>query len=242
MLFEPSVGYQPPFTSSPYGAGVPSTAAPQGQFPPNYGMMGSPMGGGFPMNSAGMNPQQMMQQQRMHPSQQNPGVGASTPQRQFSGPQGTPTPSIPNHQGQFSTPQNTQGTPQGQALVQAQQAQQAQQAIGSVTTPQTPTFPSTGQGSTVNGTSTPMSPGTESREKERFSLLLDINQELLYDLIHLNNTRDEIKKEHEAAGPTGVTAPENQKGMIDEEREFYDDYVKYVFARFRPYMMDQLML
>ena len=179
--------------------------------------------GGFPMNAGGMNPQQQQQMMRgMHPSQQNPGaMGVSTPQRQFSGPQGTPNSAMSQQQqSQFPTPQNQQGTPQSQTPTQAQHPP------NNVTTPQTPTFPSTGQGAGANGisTTTPLSPGTESKEKERFTLLLDINQELLFELIQLKNTQDELKKEHAAASSTNT--PEQQKEALDEEKAVHADWVQ----------------
>ena len=42
---------------------------------------------------------------------------------------------------------------------------------------------------------TPLSPGTESKEKELFSLLLQINNELLMELIQLQHTQEEQKKD-----------------------------------------------
>ena len=79
----------------------------------------------------------------------------------------------------------------------------------SVTTPQTPTFSSNGQGAIANGgtkESTPLSPGTQSRDAETFAILLNINQELLYESIQLQNTRNELKKEHSLAGVEGDPA------------------------------------
>lgn len=187
-------------------------------------MMAAGQMGGFPMNAGGMNPQQQQQQmmmRNMHPSQQNPAaMGASTPQRQFSGPQGTPNSAMGQQQSQFPTPQNQQGTPQSQTPTQAQQP------LANVTTPQTPTFPSTGQPAGMNGASasTPLSPGTESKEKEKFTLLLDINQELLFELIQLKNTQDELKKEHAAASSSNT--PEQQKEALDEEKAVHADWVQ----------------
>ncbi|KAB5554645.1 hypothetical protein GE09DRAFT_1121875 [Coniochaeta sp. 2T2.1] len=195
---------QQPFTSSPYGGGVPATAAPQPQFPPNYAMAGQ-MPHQFQANAAGMSQQQMQQQmmqQRMYPGQQNgPAMGVSTPQRPFNPRQGTPGQSTPSQQGQFVAPPNQQGAPQTQISNNAQQ-----QPPMSVTTPQTPTFPSNGQGPTANGStkeSTPLSPGTQSRDAETFSILLNINQELLYESIQLQNTRAELRKEQSSAGTDG---------------------------------------
>ncbi|KAJ9138816.1 cyc8-general repressor of transcription [Pleurostoma richardsiae] len=220
MAANGQMSYQPPFTGSPYGAGVPTTAPPHGQFPPNM-MMGGSMGG-FPMNAAGMAPQQQMMP-RMHPSQQNAAaMGMSTPQRPFGGSQGTPTSSMPSQQGHVSTPQNAAGTPQSAASAQAQPPST------NITTPQTPTFPSTGQMPNGNGTSasTPLSPGTESREKERFALLLEINQELLCESILLQNTHEELKKEHAAVNSDGAAAGDKEKEMTEEEKLVHQDYVQ----------------
>jgi hypothetical protein len=177
------VAYQTPYTTSPYGPNIPSSASPQAQLPANYIMPG-----GMPqyqMNPAAMpTPAQQQMMQRMHPPQQN--VAAMSPQRPFN-PQGTPT-NMPTPQ--FPNPQQ-QGAPQ------AQPPNIAQPPVNSVTTPQTPTFPSSGPPPHINGVSSivpPLSPGTESREKERFTLLLDINQELLFESIQIQNSRQEIKK------------------------------------------------
>ena len=62
--------------------------------------------------------------------------------------------------------------------------------------------------------SAPQSPGTESLEKERFGLILDINQELLYEIMVLSHTRQELKKEHEAAAASG-----QQNGEINYAQE-----------------------
>ena len=69
--------------------------------------------------------------------------------------------------------------------------------------------------------STPLSPTTESREKERFALLLDINHELLYESIQIQTTQQELKKEHTAAG----TNPADRKPS-EEENMFQQDYVQ----------------
>jgi hypothetical protein len=94
-----------------------------------------------------------------------------------------------NQNQQVHTPQQNQG--HSQPLGQAQQAQsQGQQ------TPQTPSFPSNSNASNSNMTlATPLSPGSESREKERVSLLLDINRELLMEVMRVQAVQAEGKKE-----------------------------------------------
>ncbi|KAF4424196.1 hypothetical protein CGGC5_v005427 [Colletotrichum fructicola Nara gc5] len=120
-------------------------------------------------------------------------------------------------QSQFPTPQApSHGQPP------ATTAPQQQQLAASVTTPQTPTFPPHNQNATVNGTSTvstPLSPGSESREQERFSLLLEINQELLYESMQLQHTLTELKKE---AAPTGEGDPARKPSQ--EETAVQQDY------------------
>lgn len=209
---------------------MPATAAPQPHFPPNYTMAGT-MPHQFQANASGMPQQQMQQQQmmqRMYPQQQNgPVMGTSTPQRQFNPRQGTPGQSTPSQQGQFAAPPTQQGMPQGQT------PNGPQQQTMSATTPQTPTFPSNGPTANVNGStkeSTPLSPGTESREREAFSLLLNINQELLYESIQLQNTRAEIKKEYlkdqsvaaDGGGGPNVDASE----LAKQEKMIQTDYAQ----------------
>lgn len=88
-------------------------------------------------------------------------------------------------------------------------------------TPQTPTFSANQSGGMSAPASTPMSPTTESREKERFALLLDINHELLYESIQIQTTQAELKKEHAAAGAN----PADRKPS-EEESHFQQDYVQ----------------
>ncbi|KAF5027533.1 hypothetical protein F66182_350 [Fusarium sp. NRRL 66182] len=240
-------GFQQQFAGNPYGQVVPSSVAPQ-SFTPNY-MMGGGMQG-FPMNQAGMaqQPQMMQRMQQQQAQQHNPAAmgQVSTPQRPPSAVQGTPNNAMSSQQGQFSTPQppsqsqtptnqqQQQQQPQPpqqlqqpqqpqhpQAQAQAQQQQQ-QQIPAALSTPQTPTF-SSNQGPAVNGGSTaavPLSPGTESRDKERFSLLLDINHELLYESIQLQTTQQELKKENAAGGNAGDKKP------TDEESQLQQDYMQ----------------
>ena len=118
------------------------------------------------------------------------GVQQSTPpqaqaQAQFMTP-GNPT---PNQAQQIQTPLQTQN----QNTSQTPQAQGQQ-------TPQTPNFPPNSAGSTGPALQTPLSPASESREKERVSTLLDINRELLMEVMRLQQIQAEAKKE--ATTPT----------------------------------------
>ncbi|KAK0701809.1 hypothetical protein B0T26DRAFT_659725 [Lasiosphaeria miniovina] len=240
------MAYQTPYSGSPYGPAIPSSAPPQPQLPANYMMSNSI--GQFQMNQ--MMPQQQQQQQHQQHQQQQQqrlqqneqqqnqqhqqhqqqimqriqnqqNMSISTPQRPFNTGQGTPNSSMPPQQpGQISTPQ-------GHSTPQSQTPTTAQPMSASGATPQTPTFPSTGQQVQLNGTSgamTPQSPGTESRDKERFSVLLEINQELLYESVSLVNHRAELKKE-QAAGEVGEVK-NGEVDYVEEERLSTQDYAQ----------------
>lgn len=205
-------GYQPQFAGGPYGQVVPSSVNPQ-SFAPNY-MMGAMQG--FPMNQAAMPQQQAQMLQRLQQQQQQQVNHAAlnqvaTPQRPPSAAQNTPSNAITSQQGQFSTPQ-----PPSQSQTLA-----TQQPPLSASTPQTPT--SASQANATNGgsvTGTPLSPSTESRDKERFALLLDINHELLYESIQLQTTQQELKKEHATEGNAG------DKKSTEEETLVQHDYLQ----------------
>lgn len=68
---------------------------------------------------------------------------------------------------------------------------------------------------------TPLSPGTQSREKERFALLLDINHELLYESIQIQTSQQELKKV--LATMNGNMA---DKKLLEEESLFQQDYLQ----------------
>ncbi|KAK1596383.1 uncharacterized protein LY79DRAFT_62990 [Colletotrichum navitas] len=111
--------------------------------------------------------------------------------------------------------------PQPQSLSQTPTTA-AQQHSASVTTPQTPTFPQHHQSASLNGgssLSTPLSPGSESREQERFSLLLEINQELLFESMQLQHTLSELKKEANTSGEA-----EQARKPTQEESAAQQDY------------------
>ncbi|KAI2618816.1 hypothetical protein GGR54DRAFT_143869 [Hypoxylon sp. NC1633] len=235
--------YQPPYTNSPYGAGVPTSVAPQMNVPPNYAMgVGMPMPG-FPMHP-GMSPQQQQQQQmmqRMQPPHSNtPSMSNPSPQRPFQGqpPQNAPTPNSAaatqqqqhqQHQ-QQSTPQSSHTTPQGQTPNGGQQQQQPQHQPPStnIQTPQTPTFPVSVQSNGPNNSSsasTPLSPGPDSRDKERISVLLEINNELLLEALQIQHTQQVLKKERASSNGTDVTANESEKKPTEDEDLLAQDYL-----------------
>ncbi|KAL2266986.1 hypothetical protein VTJ83DRAFT_4263 [Remersonia thermophila] len=212
MAANGQMAFQAPFTTGPYMAGVASTAPPQPQLPANFmmaGQMGSyPMGAGVP----GQQPMMQRMQQAQQAQQGPAGMSVSTPQRPFNPPQGTPTSSMPPQQPPVSTPQ-TRATPPTQTPTTAQPPQPS-----SIATPQTPTFPGDQAQPPANGTSVvgsaPQSPASDSRDKERMSVLLEINQELLYESIQLVNSRNELKKQQATADASG-----QKSGDVDYAEE-----------------------
>ncbi|KAI1394063.1 uncharacterized protein F4822DRAFT_35253 [Hypoxylon trugodes] len=230
----PMPNYQPPYTNSPYGAGVPSSVAPQLNVPPNYVMGGGMPMSGYPMHP-GMTPQQQQQQhmmQRMQPHQPNAsGMSTPTPQRTFQGqpPQSTPTPNNAptGQQHQMSTPQNAHATPQSQTPNNAQQQAQHQPPSSAIQTPQTPTFPASAQSGPNNASSgpTPLSPGSDSRDKERVGVILEINNELLVEAMQIQNTQQILKKEKAASNGTDGITNEPEKKTTEEEDMLAQDYL-----------------
>ncbi|KAI1333079.1 hypothetical protein F5Y16DRAFT_354746 [Xylariaceae sp. FL0255] len=196
--------------------------------PPNYGMGGGMPMGGFPVQQ-GMNPQQQQQQmmQRMQAAQPNANMPTPT-QRNFTGQQPSQRTPTPNNgqappQPQLAGPQNTsssQAGPSSGANATQQQAPTQVSSSNSIQTPQTPMFPAPTQGNTANGTSsttTPLSPGTDPKDKERFSLVLEINNELLAEAINIQNTQQAIKKERAAANGTDGQANDGDKKTTEDE-------------------------
>ncbi|KAM0246868.1 hypothetical protein ACHAQJ_010071 [Trichoderma viride] len=120
---------------------------------------------------------------------------------------------MPPQQPQFSTPQPIS---QGQTPTN-----QHQQQMG-VSTPQTPTFSSNPVGGMASApaSAVPMSPATETLEKERFALLLDINHELLYESIQIQTTQQELKKEYAA-----INGNIPDRKPTEEENLFQHDYL-----------------
>ncbi|KAF9870329.1 glutamine repeat protein-1 [Colletotrichum karsti] len=154
---------------------------------------------GQPQQGQPQQPQQQSQQQgqQAHPQQQQHQQHAQQ-QHQQQQQQHQQQQHAQQQQPQFSASQ-----PPSHGHSSSTSAPQQQHVAASVTTPQTPTFPSHNQNATVNGTSTvstPLSPGSESREQERFSLLLEINQELLFESMQLQHTLTELKKEAASSG------------------------------------------
>lgn len=64
----------------------------------------------------------------------------------------------------------------------------------------------------------PTSPPFTAVERERFAILLDINQELLFESMQLQNTQMELKKELAAAGPEASEA--DRKKVEEVQQDF----------------------
>jgi hypothetical protein len=193
----------------------------------------------FPMNAPNMNPQHQAQRMQPPPS-------SSTPTQ--SGPRASPFGNVPqntppnaNPQSQFSTPQNP-----NQAHLQTPSSNQGAQG-NTVITPQTPNFPPGSQGANAGSNiATPLSPGSEAREKERVTLLLDINRELLLECMRLNSIAEakaqaEAEKNGAASSTASPDGPEKEKEEKEKEkadkptpkntREYLTrEYMEYVFA------------
>ncbi|KAI0482861.1 hypothetical protein GGR56DRAFT_211160 [Xylariaceae sp. FL0804] len=233
--------YQTPYSNSPYGAGIPASAAPHMNVPTTYAMGGGMPMPGFP-GQQGMNPQQQQQQQqqqqmmqRMHtPQSSTSGMSTPNPQRHVPGqpPRGSPTPNSaqPSQQSQFPPPSNPpQGTQQGQ-MPNNGPPHQAHPTPGSnhIQTPQTPTFPPSIHLGGPNGTSTtpgPLSPGADSKDKERFGVILEINNELLLEAMQIQITQQAFRKER--ANTNGVdNMNDAEKKSTEEEDQLAQDYVQ----------------
>jgi hypothetical protein len=209
-------GYQTPYSSSPYNTGMPNStgAMPmQQQF-----MTPTSNNAQFAMNATNMTPQQ--QQQRV----QHPQVSTPIPNSQRVSPySGAPhnTPPQAQAQSQFMTPQNPTSNQSHQVQTplqtQSNNSSQPQQPQGQ-NTPQTPSFPPNSAGATgpTSNIQTPLSPTSENREKERVSLLLDINRELLMEVMRLQQLQAEAKKEN-ASNTTPTTETQSGDSKVPDK-------------------------
>lgn len=69
----------------------------------------------------------------------------------------------------------------------------------------------------------PLSPGAESRERERVTVLLEINRELLLEVMRLQNVQAEAKKESEGSADAKKAEMEKSKAAATTK-----EYVEYV--------------
>jgi hypothetical protein len=176
----------------------------------------------FPMNTTNMSMTPQHQAQRMQPP---PNASTPTPGQRgspFGGmPLGTP-PNTSTGQSQFPTPQNP-----GPAMLQTPNNQQNQGAGhgGTIVTPQTPNFPPGSQGVNVgNNLASPLSPGSQSKEKERVSLLLDINTELLMEVMHVQA----LQKKDVSKDGTSLEGAADREKLQKLKMELQQEYVEYV--------------
>jgi hypothetical protein len=166
----------------------------------------------------------------MNPQAMNQRIQPPTPNRaSYGNLQHSTPPNASTASSQFATPQN-QNTNQ-------QLQQQIQSTAGAgVTTPQTPNFSHPGQtGLGVGQVATPLSPGSEAREKERVTLLLEINRELLMTVIDWQNAQQAEKEESASIASTTTSTDQDkaekdkgEKNKLSTGRE----YVEYVCPYF----------
>jgi len=148
--------------------------------------------------------QQQHQLQRMQPPSSTPtptsASSRTSPYGNMNFPQNTPPSSTST---QFAIPQN----PNNQAHPPIPNLNQQGQG-GMSLTPQTSNFPPGAQSAPNPGSNlaTPLSPGSEVREKERVSLLLEINKELLLEVMRLQAVQAEAKKEEATEAGEGESA------------------------------------
>jgi len=193
------------------------------------------------MNPQNMNPQHQAQRMQPPPSSSTPTQPGPRPSPFNNLPQNTP----PNvaAQSQFATPQNP-----NQAHLQTPNNNQAAQA-NTVITPQTPNFPpgsqNAGAGSNI---ATPLSPGSEVREKERVTLLLEINRELLLECMRLNSIA-ESKAQAEAekneaksatASPDGADKEKDEKEKEKTEKPPPKNTREYLTREYMEYVLSLL--
>jgi len=97
-----------------------------------------------------------------------------------------------------------------------------QTQAGTVVTPQTANFPAGLQGGHAGGgMATPLSPGSEVRERERVAILLEINRELLLESMRLHaaeQAAEQVKKVEEAAAATDSPDSTGDKDKAEKEK------------------------
>jgi hypothetical protein len=190
--------YQTPYTSSPYGPGMPNAAGgPSMQQP----YIAPTSNASFGMNTGNMTPQHA--QQRTQPGPVATPIPSNLRVSPYGNAQHSTPPQAQAQQQYYMTPPNpvSNQTQQIKTPLSAQSQTAAQNILAqSQHTPQTPNFPPNSTGGANASLASPLSPGSEAREKERVTLLLDINRELLLEVMRLQAVQAEAKKE--AATPS----------------------------------------
>ncbi|KAJ8125687.1 hypothetical protein O1611_g7952 [Lasiodiplodia mahajangana] len=217
------------------GGGMPMAGFPmqQGMNPQQQQQMMQRMQAPQPgVNMSTPTPQRNFQAQ---PSPATPMLsnGQGMQQSPFPGPHhGQPANNIPQqqhqqhqqhqHQHQQQQPPPPPPPPQTQSQPQAQTP-----TSNSIQTPQTPTFPTQAQGNSTNGmpsVSTPLSPGADPKERERVSVILEINNELLLEAMQIQSTQHIIRKERVAVNGVDGNATDGEKKPTEDE-QLTQDYV-----------------
>lgn len=74
--------------------------------------------------------------------------------------------------------------------------------------------------------STPLSPGPDSRDKDRVGVILEINNELLLEAMQIQNTQQILKKERTSSNGADATANDPEKKSTEEEDLLAQDYLQ----------------
>ncbi|RKF64920.1 putative glutamine repeat protein-1 protein [Golovinomyces cichoracearum] len=200
--------YQTPYSRSPYSGGL---STPTTSVIPNF-TPGSSAPSAYGMNVSSTSPQN--QTPRLQPSS-----NSSTPTQynsrasSFSNGQYRSTQNTPNVQSQFQTSQN-----HNQQLPAPINIQKTQPVIP--LTPQAPNFPAGIQSTPgASAVTVPLSPDSEAREKERVTVLLNINKELILEVMDLQAAQQDIKDEA-SGGPNGGFEKEKARGSISSRYYF----------------------
>ncbi|KAI9645616.1 hypothetical protein NHQ30_006358 [Ciborinia camelliae] len=201
--------YQTPYTSSPYGNNIATPSSVS--HPPNF----MPTSSNAPPQY-GMNPSTMIPQQQQHQIQRMQPPPSSTPTPTSATSRVSPYGNFPQ-----STPPSASATQFTVPLNPNQQPHQTpnnNQQGGMSLTPQTPNFPPGSRNSENTGTAmtTPLSPGSELREKERVTVLLDINREMLIEVMRIMALQTEIKS-NKTEDPVEKTKLEAEHKVLASE-------------------------
>ena len=79
---------------------------------------------------------------------------------------------------------------------------------------------------------TPLSPGSEARERDRVTLLLEINRELLLEVMHINVVQEAKKDGSSPTAPSPEAGGDKDKTEKDKAKPAHTrEYVEYVSPR-----------
>lgn len=77
----------------------------------------------------------------------------------------------------------------------------------------------------MSSASTPLSPGADSKDKERVGVILEINNELLLEAMQIQSTQHIIKKERAAMNGADGHVVDGEK-KTPEDEQLAQDYVQ----------------